>query len=83
MQVDTSFQNQILRTDLRWVAKRIRKSARKFTQVAKSHEFHAYTVDLHQLAINLRRLALGGQNVKILRRLAYEFEFDQSQRKSS
>ena len=35
------------------------------------------------LAINLCRLALGGQTVKNLRRLAYEFEIDQSQRKSS
>ena len=32
-QVDTSLQNLNLRTDLRWVAERIRKSARKFTQV--------------------------------------------------
>ena len=40
MQVDASLQNQSLRTDLRWVAKRIRKSARKFTQVAKSSKFH-------------------------------------------
>ena len=45
-QVDASLQNQNLRTDLRWVAKRIRKSARKFTKVAKSRRFHAYTVDL-------------------------------------
>ena len=35
--------NQNLRTDLRWVAKRIRKSAHKFTEVAN---FDAYTVDL-------------------------------------
>ena len=34
MHVDASLQNQNLRTDLRWVAKRIRKSAHKFTQVA-------------------------------------------------
>ena len=32
-QVDTSLQNLNLRTDLRWVSERIRKSARKFTQV--------------------------------------------------
>ena len=32
-QVDTSLQNLNLRTDLRWVAELIRKSARKFTQV--------------------------------------------------
>ena len=66
--------NQNLRMDLRWVAKRIRK----FTQVAKSRKFHAYTVDF---AINLCRLAMGGQTVKIFRRLAYEFELDASQRK--
>ena len=35
------------------------------------------------LAINLCRLTLGGQTVKNLRRLAYEFELDQSQRKST
>ena len=34
------------------------------------------------LSIKLCRLALGGQTVKRLRRLAYEFELDQSQRKS-
>ena len=32
---------------------------------------------------NLRRLALGGQAVKNLRSLAYKFELDQSERKSS
>ena len=36
-----------------------------------------------QKAVNLRRLELGGQTVKNLRRLAYEFELNQSQRKSS
>ena len=41
-QVDASFQNQTICTDLRWVAKRIRKSALNFTQVAKSRKFHAY-----------------------------------------
>ena len=35
MQVNASLQNQDLHTDLRRVAKRIRKSARKFTQVGK------------------------------------------------
>ena len=34
------------------------------------------------LAINLCRLALGGQTVKHLRRLGYEFELGQCQRKS-
>ena len=60
------------------MAKRIRKSARKLTQVAKSRKFHAYTDDL---PINLCRLALGGQTVKNLLRLTYEFELDQSRRK--
>ena len=44
-QVDASLQNQNLRTDLRRVAKRIRK----FTQVhpvGKSGKFHAYADDL-------------------------------------
>ena len=50
MQVNPSLQNQKLRTDLRWAAKRIRKSALKFTQVAKGRKFHAYTVDGETLA---------------------------------
>ena len=48
-QVDASqrkFANQNLHTALRRVAKRIRKSARKFTQVIKSRKFYVYTVDL-------------------------------------
>ena len=32
-QVDASLQNHNLRTDLRWVAKRIRKSAGNFTHI--------------------------------------------------
>ena len=36
-------------TDLRWAAKRIRKSAHKFTHVAKTRKFHAYTVTCEQL----------------------------------
>ena len=35
------------------------------------------------LVINLCRLTLGGQTVKNLRRLAYEFELEQNKRKSS
>ena len=35
------------------------------------------------LVINLCRLALGGQTVKILHLLASKFQLDQSQRKSS
>ena len=58
LQVHASLQiNQNLRTDLRWVAKRIRKSARKFTQVAKSRKFHAYTVDLRSTCVDLRWVA--------------------------
>ena len=57
MQVNASLQNQNLRTDLRWVAKRIRKSARKFTQVAKSRKFHVYTVDLRSICIDLHWVA--------------------------
>ena len=57
-------QNHNLRTHLRWVAKQIRKSARKSQKVVK---FHAY---IQILALNLCRLA-------------YEFELDQSQRKST
>ena len=48
----------------RWVAKRIRKSARNFTQVARSHKF------------NVVSTSLGGKTLKNLRRLAYEFELD-------
>ena len=39
MQVDASLQNQNLRTHLRWAAKLIRKSARKFTQMGKIVNF--------------------------------------------
>ena len=54
-QIDASLQNQNLRTDLRRVAKRIRKSARK------SQKAVHFT---HIIGINLCRLALGGQTVK-------------------
>ena len=74
-------QKQKLRTDLRRMAKRIRKSPRK----CKFHAYHwlmrFYNNGL--LAINLCRLALGGQTVKSLRLLASKFELDQSQRKST
>ena len=50
LQVDGSSQNQNLRMDLRWVFKWICKSARKFTQVTKSHTIHTlYTDDLCSL----------------------------------
>ena len=57
MQVDESLQNQNLRTNLWWVAKQIRKSAHKFTQVAKSRKFHAYTVDSRSTCVDLRWVA--------------------------
>ena len=60
MQVDTSSQNQNLRTDLQWVAKQIHISAHKFTQVAKSHKF----MHIQLMLISFFRLALGGQTVK-------------------
>ena len=74
MQVDASLQNQNLRTDLRWVAKLIRKSALKFTQVAKSR--------------NIKRIyrwstRVGWPKGKNLHWLAFEFELDQSQHKPS
>ena len=58
------------------------------SQVAKSRKFHAYHwlmrfYNNRLLAINLCRLALGGQTVKNLRLLASKFELDQSQRKST
>ena len=56
--------------------------ASRLASSRKSHKpyiSHIYS----WLAINLCRLALGGQTAKNLRRLAYEFELDQSQCKSS
>ena len=59
------------------------------SQVVKSRKFHAYHwlmcfYNNRLLAINLCRLALGGQTVKKnLRVLAAKFELDQSQRKST
>ena len=49
--------NRNLRTDLRWVAKRIRKWVRKFTQVTKTCNFQAYTVDLRSTCVDLRWVA--------------------------
>ena len=51
MQVDGSLQNQYLRMELRWVAKRIRKSARKL-QI-----FYAHTDDLQSTCIDLHWVA--------------------------
>ena len=58
------------------------------SQVAKSRKFHVYHwlmcfYNNRLLALNLCRLALGGQMVKNLRLLASKFELDQSQRKST
>ena len=49
-------------------------SSRKKSQIPRIYRL---------LAINLCRLALGGQTVKNLRRLAYKFELHQSQHTSS
>ena len=51
------------------------------SQVHASHKNLQLSSIYSWLAINLCRLALGGQTVKNLRWLAYEFELDQSQRK--
>ena len=51
------------------------------SQVHASHKKSSVLKISRWLAINFCRLVLGGQTVKKLRRLAYEFELDQSQRK--
>ena len=51
------FKKKSLCTDLRWVAKPVRNSARKFTQVAKTRKFHAHTVDLRSTRVDLRYVA--------------------------
>ena len=57
-QVNASLQNQNLRTDLRWVAKRIRKSTRNGSRKSqKGREFHAYTVDLRSTCVDLHWVA--------------------------
>ena len=67
-------------TQLRWEAKRIRKSARKSTQVAKSRKFHAYTVDLRSSCVDLRWVAK--QCKSCADSIAYEFKLtDKSPRK--
>ena len=78
-QVNASLQNQNLRTDLRWVGKRIRKSARKFTQDEKGRKFP----HIHLTCDQLVSTCVGWPNGENLRRLAYEFDLDQCQRKSS
>ena len=70
-------------TDLQRLAKRIRKSACKFTQVAKDRKFHVYTVALRSTCVGLRTNssftkvnASGGTNemqVENFRRLASPF----------
>ena len=50
-------QKQNLRTDLRLVAKRIRKSHCKFPQVAKSRKLHPHTVYLRSTCAGLRWVA--------------------------
>ena len=66
-------QKQNLRTDLRLVAKRIRKSHCKFPQAAKSRKLHPHTV-------YLRSTCVGWPNGE---KLACEFELEQSRRKST
>ena len=53
LQVDASLQNLNLRTELPLVC----MSARRFTQVAKSGKFHAYTVDLRSTCVDMRWVA--------------------------
>ena len=71
-------------TDLQRLAKRIRKSPCKFTQVAKDRKLHVYTVALRSTCVGLRTNssftkvnASGGTNemrqVENLRRLASPF----------
>ena len=62
-----------------WNQKRIILNSRKLTQVAKVNFRHIQLTCDHRLC----RLALGGETVKNLCRLPYEFEIDQRQRKSS
>ena len=69
--------NQNLHTDLRRVAKLT--DSQVGSQVTKSRKFHAYHwlmrfYNNRLLAINLCRLALGGQTVKNLRLLASKFK---------
>ena len=63
------------------------KGGQTDSQVAKRCKFHAYHwlmrfYNNRLLAINLCRLALGGQTVRNLRLLASKFELNQSPRKS-
>ena len=57
----------------------INNSARRLASRNKSKISRVYS----WLVIKFCRLALGGQTVKNLRRFSYEFELDQSQRKST
>ena len=74
-QVDRNF------AKLRMMAKQIRKPRRISSH--KSEIFLNFTQLYSWLANSLCRLALGGQTVENLHRLAYEFELYQSHRKSS
>ena len=75
MQVDGSLQNQYLRMELRWVAKRIRKSARKL-QI-----FYAHTDDLQSTCIDLRWVAKRWKTCVDLRANLSSTKVDASQRK--
>ena len=61
MQVNASLQNQNLRTDLRWVAKRIRKS----TQVnASSQNQNLLTAGLTDIPIDASQRKFANQNLR-------------------
>ena len=76
MQVDASFQNGLAMASGQ-------KDSQVGSQIHASRKKSSISRIYSWLAINLCRLALGGQTVKILRRLVYEFELDQSKSKSS
>ena len=87
-QVDTS-QRKFAKPELAYgLAMGGQTDSQVVSQVAKSRNFHAYHwlmrfYNNRLLAINLCRLALGGQTVKNLHLLASKFELNQSQCKST
>ena len=84
LQVDAS-QHKFAKPELAYrLAKGGQMDSQVGSQVTKSRKFHAYHwlirfYNNRLLAINLCRLALGGQTVKNLHLLASKFELDQSQ----
>ena len=87
-QVDAS-QRKFAKAELAYgLAKGGQTDSQVGSQVAKSRKFHAYHwlmlfYDNRLIAINLCRLALGGQTVKYLHLVASKFELDPSQCKST